>query len=94
MDDVKGVVGVRHTYDGITLFEFGVGWDVGPSRPVGSEVDTDTRDFGKLGSHLDDPGLSATDDWEEGGRTRYQNHILHPRLSSLVHREILYSRAH
>jgi hypothetical protein len=55
VDDIECIVGVRDTFDSIALFELCVGRDFGPSSPIGSEVDTETRDLWEFSSHFDDP---------------------------------------
>jgi len=55
VDDIKSVVGVGNSLDSVALFELYVTRDFGPSRPVGSKVNTEARDLGELCSHFSDP---------------------------------------
>jgi hypothetical protein len=55
VNDIECIVGVGDPFDSITLFELCVAGDFGPSSPIGSEVDTKTRDLWEFSSHFDDP---------------------------------------
>jgi hypothetical protein len=55
VNDIECIVGVGDSFDGITLFGLGIAGDFRPPSPVGSEVDTETRDFWEFSSHFDDP---------------------------------------
>jgi len=55
VDDIERIVGVRDSFDSITLFEFCIAGDFRPSSPIGSEVHTETRHLGEFGCHFDDP---------------------------------------
>lgn len=55
VDDIERIAGIRDTLDSVALFELCIAGDFGPSSPIGSEVDTETRDLGEFGCHFDDP---------------------------------------
>jgi hypothetical protein len=55
VDDIESVVGVRNTFDSVACFKLGVTGYFGPTSPIGSKIDAETRHLGEFGSHLDNP---------------------------------------